>query len=592
MRKKSYGTLKVRAISGTYVVFLAFDMKESDAAGLMGFAIQRTRLRDGETLWLRGNKRFPSCGEPVTGYEDASSHSHPFQAFQWADYSAEPGERYRYKVIPMSGQPCALTEGPATSVTIETEPLAGTMHDVHWNRGAIASQAFVRRYPNKSLDEAGPPAYEWLARDLLPGLLAFIGQASDATFSIRAAIYEFAWPAVLAAFRQAHLAGADVEIVYHAKVDDTGIKNDKAIDAAQIKGLCKPRVNADLMHNKFIVLLKNGAPVSVWTGSTNFSRNALHGQLNVGHAIHDPTLAQQFLDYWTELRADPDDETLKDRIDVINPLPPPTDTDAYTAAFSPRHGRSVFDWWLAYANRKKPLFMTFPFGIVKDFRPVFDKNDKILRFGLLDKYVNGGNAASRAAAIADIERIRRFPNIGDGAGQPAVRRLDRWLAQGARRGRGQRELDPYQVHAHRPARHEAHHADRLGQLERPQRHRQRRERPGHPWRQARRRHLLRRVHAAVRPPSIPRVCEAPPRGDPGRARHRRHDRLREGRLVEAEGPVRGSEGLGARPVQAGLRARHQAPLLCRHLTRTVSNRDEANCDLQACVQAPIHVGRA
>ena len=431
MRKKSYGTLKVRAIAGTYVVFLAFDMKEADANGLMGFAIQRTRLSDGETIWLRGNKRFPSCGEAVTGYEDANSHSHPFQAFQWADYTAEPGEKYRYKVIPMFGQPCALTEGPATTVTIETEPLAGTMHDVHWNRGAIASQAFVRRFPNKTLDQAGPPAYEWLARDLLPGLLAFIGQASDASYSIRAAIYEFVWPAVLEAFREAHLAGADVEIVYHGKADKTGIKNDNAIDAAQIEGLCTPRVNADLMHNKFIVLLQNGAPVSVWTGSTNFSRNALHGQLNVGHAIHDAALAQQFLDYWTELRADPDDETLKDRIDVINPLPPPTDTDAYTAAFSPRHGRSVFDWWLAYANRKKPLFMTFPFGIVQDFRPVYDKNDGILRFGLLDKYVNGGTKKSRQEAIDDIERIRRFPNIGLALGNSLfVDWIDGWHQEG------------------------------------------------------------------------------------------------------------------------------------------------------------------
>ena len=432
MRKKAYGTLKVRAISGTYVVFLAFDMKEADATGLMGFAIQRTRLKDGETIWLRGNKRFAACGSGTTGFEDANSHEHPFQAFQWADYTAEPGEGYRYRVIPMFGQPCALTEGPATSITIQTEPLAGTLHDVHWNRGAIASQAFVRRWPNKTLDEAGPPAYEWLARDLLPGLLAFIGQATDATYSLRAAIFEFQWPAVLAAFRAAHLAGADVDVVYHGKADDTGAANLAAITNEHVDGFCHPRVHADLMHNKFIVLLKNGAPVSVWTGSTNFSRNALHGQLNVGHAIHDPALAQQFLDYWTALRADPPQvDTLKDRIDVIDPLPPPTDTDPLTAAFSPRHGRAVFDWWLAYANRKKPLFMTFPFGIVKDFRPVYDKDDGILRFGLLDKYVNGGTAASRAAAIADIERIRRFPNIGMALGNRIfVDWIDGWHEEG------------------------------------------------------------------------------------------------------------------------------------------------------------------
>ena len=52
MRKTAYGTVKVRAIAGTYVIFLAFDMHEAGTAGLMGFAIQRVRLSDGETIWL------------------------------------------------------------------------------------------------------------------------------------------------------------------------------------------------------------------------------------------------------------------------------------------------------------------------------------------------------------------------------------------------------------------------------------------------------------------------------------------------------------------------------------------------------------
>jgi hypothetical protein len=41
MREKATGFVNVRAISGTHVVFLALNMKESDAQGLMGFAIQR-----------------------------------------------------------------------------------------------------------------------------------------------------------------------------------------------------------------------------------------------------------------------------------------------------------------------------------------------------------------------------------------------------------------------------------------------------------------------------------------------------------------------------------------------------------------------
>lgn len=430
MRKAVSGFVTVRAISGTSVVFLAFNMKRADAQGLMGFAIQRTDLTEDETIWLRGNKTFASI-RPPTGLEDASSHEHPFQGFQWADYAAKPGYRYRYRVIPMYGTPGALAEKPATTVTIETEPLHGNTHDVHFNRGAIASQAFARRFPGLTLDQAGAPAYAWLARDLLPGLLAFIARAEDATWSLHVAIYEMKWPAVLNALKAAHRRGAKVKIVYHAKDDDTGAANNSEIDSAQIRGLCSPRVNAKLMHNKFLVLSRNNTPVSVWVGSTNWSRNAFHGQFNVGHAIHDSGLATEFLDYWNQLKSDPNSDALKDWAETNNPLPPETGTGAITAVFSPHRGRAVWDWWIELAkSQDKPLFMTFPFGIVKDFRPVFDQNDGVLRFALLDKYVNGGNAASRAIAIDEIKRARRRPNTGMALGDRIfVDWVDGWMVE-------------------------------------------------------------------------------------------------------------------------------------------------------------------
>ena len=318
----------------------------------------------------------------------------------------------------MFGTPGALTEKTATDVTIETEPLEDKTHEVHFNRGAIASQAFAKRFPGLTLDEAGAPAYAWLARDLLPALLRFIAKAKDSTYSLHAAIYEMKWPAVLEAFNVAADAGADVKIIYHANEGETGAANELAIDEADIRSLCIPRRNAKLMHNKFMVLSKAGKPISVWTGSTNLSRNALHGQLNVGLAIHDRDVAASFLAYWKALEGDPESGDLKDWTETNNALPPEDDTANLTPVFSPHRGTAVFDWWIDIAGTPgKPLFMTFPFGIVKDFRPVFDKNDGVLRFGLLDKYVNGGTKASRAAAIADIERIRRHRNVGMALGE-------------------------------------------------------------------------------------------------------------------------------------------------------------------------------
>ena len=110
MRKRASGFVNVRAISGTHVVFLAFDMAQENAKGLMGFAIQRMDLTEYETVWLRGNKTFASI-RPPTGFDDASSRDHPFQAFQWADYTVKPGYRYRYRVIPMYG--CLLYTSPS-----------------------------------------------------------------------------------------------------------------------------------------------------------------------------------------------------------------------------------------------------------------------------------------------------------------------------------------------------------------------------------------------------------------------------------------------------------------------------------------------
>ncbi len=432
MRNKVDGFITVRAISGTHVVFLAFDMKESDAKGLMGFAIHRTDLTEDETVWLRGNKTFAGI-RPKAGIEEASSHEHPFQTFQWADYSAKPGYQYRYRIIPMYEKPGELKEKESTTIAINTEPLTGETHEIHFNRGAIASQAFVKRFPGMTLDKAGEPAYAWLTRDLMPAMLSFIARAKNRKCKLHAAIYELQWQEVLDAFKHAAGAGAEVIILYHAKDDDTGRANEQKIKDTGIRSLCKPRKYARLMHNKFIVLSEEGKPASVWTGSTNLSRNALFGQLNVGHVINDPDAAKDYLAYWNKLAKDPDQDDLKDWAETENPMPPANETRLNTPIFSPHHGRGVFEWWINMAKEcKKPLFMTFPFGIVKDFRPVFDQNDGVLRFGLLDKFVNGGDKASRASAIAEIQRIRRFPNIGMAlGGRIFVDSIDGWFMESA-----------------------------------------------------------------------------------------------------------------------------------------------------------------
>src|SRR5207237_31280 len=111
--------------------------------------------------------------------------------------------------------------------------------------------------------------------------------------------YEFSNASVLDALAAARASGADVAIVYDSKDDPAPIKQ-RGLDA-----VATPRSNAPIPHNKFIVLLEDGAPVSVWTGSTNITDSGIYGQANAGHAIRDATIAKAYLDYWSALRPDP-----------------------------------------------------------------------------------------------------------------------------------------------------------------------------------------------------------------------------------------------------------------------------------------------
>src|SRR2546430_6891296 len=133
------GGLTVNAVAGSYVVFLGLNINDAGRAGLRGFAIQREDKAEGETLWLKGTKVFQSVDPQPAAGEQFSSLVHPFQTFQWADYSVKPGYTYVYTVVAMTGKPGALQPGASVSVTVTTENIIDD-HTIHFNRGTAASQ--------------------------------------------------------------------------------------------------------------------------------------------------------------------------------------------------------------------------------------------------------------------------------------------------------------------------------------------------------------------------------------------------------------------------------------------------------------------
>lgn len=408
--------MRARAIAGTYVVTLAWDFRPGQDAkrdGLMGFAIERTRLKGDEVderYWMRGIKRFRDKDRGLAPGTPVSTADHPIQSFQWADYTAEKDHRYLYRIVPVYGavKNLLLDEASAVTldVTMETEFLLNpdvendtARHDIYFNRGVIGSQAFARRFQNADPKNASPKSDEmkWLSRGLFEALMAFIGLARDERFSLRAALYEFHYQPVANAFAKAVEAGANVKIVYDGV---SSYKHDNELTIANAgldqMGAVKARtVSEGIRHNKFIVLLKNDRPIAVWTGSTNISEGGIFGHSNVGHIVWDKTVAKAYFKYWERLEENLTPAKLRAPNRAASPLPAGRpDPNSTTPVFSARDDKTSSETLQWYADRmadaKELVCFTVAFNIDKVFQQVLNRENDVLRYVVKDDDLGEG----------------------------------------------------------------------------------------------------------------------------------------------------------------------------------------------------------
>ncbi len=391
-RREENGPLSVHAIAGTHVVLLAINMEEAASRGVLGFAIERTDHTEDERYWLRGLRTFEETDPGVPGLL-VSTLEHPFQAFLWGDYTAKTRHSYTYRVVAMRGEPGDLEQGEAVEVRLETEDDATGTHAVFFNRGVAGSQAYARKFDNKPPEQVpGDEAWRWLSRGLKEALLAFIEQAEGDRFALRAALYEFHYDPVLEAFGAARDRDADVKIVYDDRRTGSKTypseKNREAIAKAGIEDLVIPRraTPSYIAHNKFVVLLEDGGPRQVWTGSTNITEGAIFGHSNVGHVVREPAVAAEYLSYWEELAGDPEAGALRPAVEVATPVPEGAPEVGTSTLFSPRSSTRALEW---YAQRMgeagSAVFLTAAFGISEPIERVLEEDRDYLRYVLLEK---------------------------------------------------------------------------------------------------------------------------------------------------------------------------------------------------------------
>lgn len=427
--------LTVRVIAGTRNAILAFDLQENKRKGCLGFSIMRTDVGPSEkpfppeqqkTGWLPNMLRFPSV--PVApDRQFSTTEDAPLQKFRWGDYTLEPAHTYRYKVIPRYGKPNKLETRPefqdGLEIEITTEDPNAEETSIFFNRGAAASKAFETKFPHLKEIEREPEderkaraarleteeekeARQWLSMGLEEAVLAFLNKAQKGD-ALHAAIYEFQKPELLQGIKDAVTRGVDVKVVYHHRQknekDKTAAKNDAAIRAAGLddaslpedkKGVCKPRAanpQSAIMHNKFVVLLKNDGntptPAAVWTGSTNWTDGGIYGQLNVGHAIYESQVAEIYEAYFQLLHDDAGATEIKHALGGISPVSLLFPSEhKVTPILSPQSNDTMLHLYASLCENAKCLMISAPFALSPIILGTLTKKrDDVLRYLLLDK---------------------------------------------------------------------------------------------------------------------------------------------------------------------------------------------------------------
>lgn len=420
--------MKAVAFANSSTVFLCWIIKAA-IADCLGFSIRRIEQGSGTKVTLPS--WVPFAGQENSKWEARTTDVWPVQKFSWKDFTAAEGKTYQYEIVPMVGTPDKLEAKEELAVLTEPVTLATEYGDItlRFTKGILSTQALAKLLPKdaegfpdyqvllKKIATPGDPLREKLSRGIARMLMEPIRRAKADGGRVYQALYELEDPELVDCllankeFVSLILAntGADDETNAPARkrLHDAGLDiSDRMLDSYGIG------------HNKSTVLVdKDGKPLSVTTGSTNWTSKGLCTQSNNVIAIRSAELAQQYLDYWKLLKAEGNNQSnafraanAKRRQDVVLP-----DGTRITVWFSPNtteHVKpskgattppdlvEVFD--LMDKAKDQVLFLCFYPG----FPSVISKIQE-LHASRTDLMIRGAVSSSQAMPKGDVELYHR-----------------------------------------------------------------------------------------------------------------------------------------------------------------------------------------
>jgi phosphatidylserine/phosphatidylglycerophosphate/cardiolipin synthase-like enzyme len=287
----------------------------STIPGCLGFAIE-IKKQDGSIETLHNLKGF-EADKPQTGETQATT-KWPLQTYMWNDHTILHGTQVQFRVTAMLGLPNHLNRGDASAWSdIQTlSPQAGAKTSAFFNRGFILSQ-FVSRYAKEHNLTTMPalktalstqitsPLMQFLAGELGSAIRGILQEARhNPKIELYCTLFELDLDDLiegLSALKgRAHVILGNGSVKHHE--EDENVKAATRLTQAGVDLHRRMVAPTGLAHNKSVVIVIDGKPFGVWTGSTNWTLTGLHTQINNGIAIENRDIAQSYLDQWTAIK--------------------------------------------------------------------------------------------------------------------------------------------------------------------------------------------------------------------------------------------------------------------------------------------------
>jgi hypothetical protein len=346
------------AYPGDGAVLLAFDVDESMAPDLAGFAVEYTDP-DGQTLPVLNRLGFTQAITSATTPEQRQfipTSEAPLQKFHWVHFppDVKPGT-FTYKATAMLFQAdseTALTAGPSAEIGVVLMQQQPGPFQLGFTRGYISSQAYAEQFHNNPIEPTPPtfnfdtstyqPQYQWLGFHAHRLMFDFVAETvADQGLSLDVFAYDFDEPDII---RQLGQLGPRLRLYLDNSASHIGdtAREPKAHDWLTAQGAqVKVGHFQRFSHDKVLIQKRGSTALKVLSGSANFSVRGLYVQSNNVFTFDDPATAALYEQAFQQSWDNPSGFAASQLAASWHDCGGHDGLPGYSVCFSPHHSASV-----------------------------------------------------------------------------------------------------------------------------------------------------------------------------------------------------------------------------------------------------------